>query len=262
MNREHLESMRWLYDSDESYKKAVRAILAEEVKEKRRAMLKKKLRQARFQKKVRTITGPFKKLKIGSFKLGSFKLKYVPQRLKGLAKKTVATKKRIALTGAVMLGLLVVGVLSVGMFESQKQPEEAKGDSDVAGVSTTAPEAPFDPLITSDKASKPDDYRYEESKNLLTYTATIGTTKATISQQPFPEDFIKDSAKFEQFLESIPEKKTIPLSSGTAYLSVNKEDDLVQFGVYMTPEFLVFLRTEEPIEKEKWQEYFKYITLN
>ncbi len=161
------------------------------------------------------------------------------------------------------------------MFAAKNNPATPEqGGAGGTGEAATAAEAPFDPIILSDKATKPEDYRYDDTKQLLTYAATISGVKATISQQPFPDEFIKDTVKFEAFLESIPEKQTLPLTTGTAYLSIIKEEptaesimsgvtgEQVQYAVYMNPKFLVFIRSEKPMEKEKWQEYFKYLTLN
>ncbi len=263
MNREHLESMRWLYDSDESYRKAMRAILAEEVKEKRRALLKKKLRQARFKKKVYTLKQSLRRLiptRLQARRLGS---RLRVRRLRRLLKKLTASRKRMAIAGAGVLGAMVVAVLVLGVIASKRSPSNGAGgkDGQVAGAQTPA-DAPFQPVIVSDKAVTTDDYRYDAQKQVLSYATTVAGVKATISQQPFPEAFIQDSAKFDEFLESIKNKQTIPLTNGTAYISVDKETDQAQFGVYMTPKYLVFIRSDQPIEPASWQDYFKNFTVN
>lgn len=285
INREHLENMRWLYDSDESYKKAIRQIMAEEVKEKRRALLKKKIRQARMQKRIRTVTKPFMGL-AAQFKLSGpggigHQAARLARRSAVVSRQLVATRQRMAISGAVILGVLVIGTFAISLGVTRKPPSEqggvdGQGATGMAGATSSAADAPFDPIILSDTAAKPEDYRYDSSKELLTYSATISGIKATISQQPFPQDFIQDTAKFEQFLEGIPNKQTLPLVSGTAYLSVIKADAAetdpiaavtgaggkVQYAVYMNPKFLVFVRAESPLPKEDWQVYFKSLTLN
>jgi hypothetical protein len=92
---------------------------------------------------------------------------------------------------------------------------------------------------------------------VLSYPDKIGTTQIVISQQPLPAVFKTDPSKLLAFLDqNVPNRSSVAVPTGTAYMSVLEPDNTVQFSVYITDSALVFLRAQKPLPKQNWETYF------
>ena len=232
-SEEHIRSMRWLYDDEESYHKAIRKIKLAELKEIReKELLKEERRKKRY-----GIIKSAATLGKQTTTLAEHNAKRVPRKY------MIAV---IMIAGCLLIGVIIWRITGGSM-------NQAKDD---AGTAIVAAKAPFKAVITPGNDVAPSQIQYDPQKKVLAYPEMIGATSATISQQPFPQQFIEDPAKFEAFLDSIPSRMTYPLKNGSAYMAID-QNGKVQYSVIVTPDALVFIHASSALSQSEWITYFK-----
>jgi hypothetical protein len=232
LDEEHIRNLRWLYDDEQSYQKAVRKLLNDKATEEQEKLEQKERRRQQLQRArgvVKTRTATIAKRYLGRVRI----------------------TRRWALYGTFgFLGLVIIGAAgnAISLARTKKPPAAPAG--------TGAVHAPFKAAVTP-KVAGDATQKYDPKKNVLSYPDKIGTTQIVISQQPLPAVFKTDPSKLLAFLDqNVPNRSSVAVPTGTAYMSVLEPDNTVQFSVYITDSALVFLRAQKPLPKQNWETYF------
>lgn len=225
------DGMRWLYDDDESYAKAVRKMRIEAAMEARKKQLAQKTRVTHLKRaKVRMIDGT----------------RTTAGRLADMS----ARAKKVALLSGVVL------VVSVVAFTTLRQNDDAGSGkaTTVQGVQDKKiPE--FDYLIPKDAPqSVSGAVAYDSQRKVASFSDVIGADSIVVSQQPLPEKFkIDPVGELEKFAKQINANDKIEVGEVTAYSGVSIKGPqtivLIKNGV------LLFMTSDHKLQNKAWFDY-------
>jgi hypothetical protein len=95
--------------------------------------------------------------------------------------------------------------------------------------------------------------KYDASQKLLSYYVNYAGTRAVVSEQPTPEQFIDIPQTYEKVRESMREYSKFDTPSGIVYLTM--PDDLKgrQAAVLNSKGTLVFIKPDRNLQPDEWR---------
>lgn len=226
------ESMRWLYEDDDSFQKAIQELKAVDAAKLLKKEQAKQARKERVQKVRSTITAQTTRV-----------VHYVR-----------AEPKRAVIGGgvtAIILAVVVVGSIGMSMNGDANSAKVA-GDNT---VNQTDPE--FDTLLPNNETTQADSaIAYDEQRKVANYTDTIDSTKITVSQQPLPERFtVNQAVELEKFAKEINASQEIQAGDTKAYAGVSIQGP--QTLVFIKNDLLVFVKADTELPTGAWIAYIE-----
>jgi len=157
-------------------------------------------------------------------------------------KKTVQKIPSVHFSKKLMFGcaaimLSVAALSTVRNDESQEVAFEGATSQEVQGV-TVEQEQPDFAYAVPDKDIVP---TYDETRKSVSYVDTIGSKRATISQQPIPANELDNELFLLKVAQASNIDKEFPSSSGGVFIGDNREQN-VQTAIFKYENNLVFLQ--------------------
>ncbi len=232
LNEEHIKSLRWLYDDEESYRKAVRKLKLQELIESKQKDLVKAERKHR----VKMIAHQGRRLIVGS-------PKHVVKYAKKLSKRQVA----YGTTAIVAIGAL--GFASKVVFGRYFSPKQSS-----SVLSNSAIKADFKPLIPEGREEQitVNALKYDNQHGVITYNDKFNNADLTVSQQKLPED-LKGEEVLKNFASSFNATEVIDTIRGKIYVSSNEDGG--QVAVMRYGELLIFFQASSKLNILQWVDY-------
>lgn len=225
------EGMRWLYDDEASYQKAVRKMRIEAAREERRKQLARKVRAERLDAIRDRIAGLFRSVS---------RVRMASRLRRGHTKLYIAG-------GVIAIGLLVAIPFSV-------RNDNSPTVTDVQGAQDQkAPE--FDTVLPGgDQSLLAGKVVYDEQRKVASYVDMIGDAKVTVSEQQLPERFKQDRlGELEKFAKQINANEKIEVGEVVAFSGVSIKGP--QTVVFIKNDVLVFMGTEKKLQNKAWFDY-------
>lgn len=158
------------------------------------------------------------------------------------------------------LRLLKIGVpvavvaVSGAVLAPRLLPEKSSDQQAVMSAVTRQPD--YDPVLPNGNKQEANKGKlgYDSAKKVASFPDQIGNVKVTVSQQPLPETFKKDTdAQVKKLAENFSAKEVINTSTPTAYLGTSAKGP--QTVIFAKNDLLVFITSDSVIDKELWAEY-------
>jgi hypothetical protein len=115
----------------------------------------------------------------------------------------------------------------------------------------------FSPLIPSKRgAYTTDSFKYDASKQILSYKLTDGQHTVVVTEQSQPVQFTEIAGYQEQFLTNvIQQSETIQTSNGTVYLGHPSKQPTQQVAVMLDRGLLVFMtpQNSNELSSNEWR---------
>lgn len=149
--------------------------------------------------------------------------------------------------------LLAIGYVVVGgdIVARDKTPVATKP---AAAAEKTEPA--YRPLIPS--AEKASATKYDGKRDLVTYTTNFSGAKLTVSQQPLPANFSKDSQAIAKAADSIKATQQIDTDKGTIYIATNAEAG-DQMALFAGKQTLVFIHSASKLDDVSWKSFVELL---
>lgn len=138
-------------------------------------------------------------------------------------------------------------------------PAHKTGTSvDVKGASTSTPT--FKPLVPNDKKdlanSNGTTSKYIPDRQLYTYLDTYLGAQVTVSEQPAPENLVKNSDELAKLAASIGAKDKVDTAFGPAYIATS-QNGTSQRVVTVQRGLLIFIETIKKYDNDAWKLYIE-----
>jgi hypothetical protein len=158
------------------------------------------------------------------------------------------------MTSIGVASIVLVGVGAFGIVEFRKQASGT--DNEGKGVLSENTETPtFEySLPKGDEAVVGGNVRYDSEKKVVNFQDSIGTTTITVSQQPLPAGFEKDTQEqVRKLAEGFSATKVLSTANPTAYLGTSVKGP--QTVIFSKNNLLVFIQSAKQIDDNDWAEY-------
>jgi hypothetical protein len=225
-----LEGTRWLYDSEDDYKRAQKKLAAEIALEKKKKELAKKVRVDRAKRLAGSAAGKLKPALSTA----------LTRTAKFLRAALVRTNRKKLLIGAGALGALLL------IFAFSSQSGFKKPSSQVLGGQPASPT--FDTLVPNDdaKLTTSGNVAFNKEKQVASFTDTIDEVPITVSQQALPERFQKNPKdELAKFAEDLNAREKIEVGNVTAYSGVSEKGP--QTIVLIKNQVLLFITADKKL---------------
>lgn len=236
LDKNHLESLRWLYDDEETYRKAVLKL----IKDDQRAEKQKAFERARRRKQIEI-----------------FVRRQYKALLALLRQKLALISQKRRQVGYGIIGFVFLFAIFTG---SRALLRRFKPGNDVAqtgtlGEASTAPD--FTPILPAGKQNqiKPN---FSPQEKVFTYADNHNGSNLVVSQQKLPGNIAVGDG-VASLAQSLGATTVIQTTRGNAYL---KDSDTGEQIVVMSfNDLLIFVRTATPLTIIDWMDYAESLTL-
>lgn len=169
----------------------------------------------------------------------------LPKKLPKLPKNV--TYKQLAISSSVLATVLVVGVIALFAHGG-------KSDTGNKGVLSASDQKPNFATLTPSDTAKASLQKYDSRRKVATFTDSIGGVDITVSQQPLPDAFKKDTdAQVKKLAEGFSANEVLSTANPTAYLGTDVKGP--QTVIFSKNGLLVFILSTKEIDKHDWAEY-------
>src|ERR1700741_4486445 len=145
-------------------------------------------------------------------------------------------------------GALVV-VLSIGVIALHSKHHAAgkTGNTGVLGATNQKPTFDYNLPSGKDHDISPDNVKYDSQRKVVNYKDSIGGVPITISQQPLPDSFKKDTAdEVRKLAENFSATEVLSTANPTAYLGTSVKGP--QTVIFSKKDLLVFIQSARKID--------------
>lgn len=248
LSKQQIQAMRWLYEDDKSFIKAVQKLRAQDIKENQDNEQLKQYYKQKIQQKTHHIQGMIpEQVKIAPtavtsslenafyFALRKFNFKY----------------SLIAASGLI-LTLFAANTI----FSSSSTPSvtEQPIQSEVTEAASTDSIAPtFDVPLPSVSTVSKETIKFDNERQVASFVDRIGSVSATISMQPLPDDFKDDITNNVKELAEGFGASTKLTTTPVAFRGSTVEG--VETVIFNTSELLVFIQSASKLDNEELASY-------
>ncbi len=160
------------------------------------------------------------------------------------------TYKRLGIVSGALAVVLVVGIIALGAKNDKQKP----GSTEVLGSNSRNVNFAYNLPTGAGHEIKPEEVRYDSSRKVVNYKDSIGGVEITVSQQPLPDDFDKDTTeKVKKLAEGFSATKTVATANPTAYIGTSVKGP--QTVIFSKKDLLVFIQSTKEIDDHDWAEY-------
>ncbi len=152
----------------------------------------------------------------------------------------------------VPLGIVLVVAGIIVLNGSSSSP----ATQPVTAADRTAPD--FQPLKPS--AEKASTVKYDGKRNLVSYTTHFSGSRITVSQQPLPPNFKKDSRSLSRAADSINAKQRIDTAKGPLYVANNEEGN-DQMAILAAQTVLLFIHADRKLDDASWKSFVELLKI-
>ncbi len=178
------------------------------------------------------------------------KLKFKRPKLPTLPAKL--SYKRLGIAAGALCFMLAVGGFAV---VSRSRGNEQSGPT--TGVLSSADQKPtFEYSLPTGAGHevRSEDVRYVSNRQVVNFKDSIGGVPITISQQPLPDKFKKNTAdEVKKLAEGFSATKVLSTANPTAYLGTSAKGP--QTVIFAKKDLLVFIQSTKEIDDHDWAEY-------
>lgn len=215
------EGMRWLYDDDRAYEKAVRKLEQDELREKNEKRLLRDYKKRQRRILAAKIKGKVKKIVLRA--------------------KAAYTPRRAVIAGVVLL----VVIAGLGIVASREYKQKATKYNQ--GTVT----ADFKPAVPEKTEVQPQTVENNNFK-IVTYQDTYNKISLIVSQQKLPDQFYKNPAAIKE-LDQFKNADEVDTSKGKIYVTSNPSGQ--QWASMVYGNILLFIQTSQRMSDSDWFTY-------
>lgn len=225
------EAMRWLYDDETSFRKAVAELKKEQANEEQKRELKREARRARARR-----------------------LRAAGEHTVQWCQEHVRKHPRRYIAGAVGVGVFLLLLVGAQTFVGGPQDQPPQ----VAGVGTKAQKAPpFDTVLPKNSAKNADaPMVYDEQRKVANFADSIGAVRIIVSEQPLPDRFkVNQAVELEKFAKEINCNQALQAGGTQAFLGTSVKGP--QTVVMIKKDLLIFIKADATIPNSSWMTYIQ-----
>jgi len=234
---EHVRAMRWLYDDEKSYQKAVTKLRLEELKARKEKELIRRYRK----RQLRILLHKFDSVITPIF----------------VRTKQQVSKKRLIFSG-VIIGIVIFSLVIWGIHGQKVNFGLGKTLSTAAdigqGQSIVKPN--FTPALPSDNPKVVTTQNNQHA--IIVYTDTYNKVQLTVSQQALPDNFKTDPTAIVRVAkEQLKATNSVTTDKGELYYLTNNTGQ--QWAVVQYQDLLIFLQTNSKLDDSGWAGYMQQL---